>query len=265
MKTRNLILGIALMFTYTAESQAGWYSSGSSGKEAFANAIEDYSGSCTMTSVPWFPHDICVSDSSDLDKCIDGVEKWVDYMADAGHGEWRYATDSSARPEQWQDEDDDNDYNDAADFSYFSGHGSTSSGASSRSRLVDRRLHASETYFGDHDLEHIAFDSCQTLNSTGRTDFINANRNAGVHTIMGFDSNARDIKTTASKYGLYLDNGYTVTNAWRSATKAGHTSSHRAAYVRFYTSACNTANDTASSSSCDPTSGSLASTATWSL
>lgn len=214
--------------------------------ELYADAIEDYGG------------------SGDLSLCIDGTEKWIDHLDGAGYSNWGFSTDEHAFSWDYEDAHNDDIFNDSADFSYFSGHGNT--GAMNLHGLYgDNWVNASETRLGNQDLEVLAIDACQTLNATGRTQWINANRNDGVHWILGFHTNAVDITTTADKYGLYLSQGYDVDLAWMWATRAGHGSDRTGGLVRFYNSSCDTYWDDIHNLSCDPTSNAQSVEVTWTL
>ena len=158
----------------------------------------------------------------------------------------------------------DDSYNDQADLSYFSGHGSSGTLHFSNTYGYNA-LYASQTRWGNQDLDIIAMDACQVLNASGRSTFISTDVNDGVHWLMGFQTNAWDVSTTADLYGYYLAQGYYVDSAWIVAAQAGHDSSFTAATVHFRSSACNTWWDTATTVSCDPTSGSWGVSNTYTL
>ena len=233
----------------TTYSTGSWSTAADEGwKEVFTIAINDYSG----------------TGNGDLSACIPGSQAFRDRMYNAGWNNTRFYTDDDAWSTDWESAGSDNSYADAADFGYVSAHGS--SGAFYlNGNAGDNVVQASETRWGDSDLEVVSLDTCQTVDSAGRTAFISANLNRGVHFINGFQTNALDITTTADKYGYYLAQGYTVRAAWVQATKDGHGSDRTAAYVRFYNSSCDTYDDKLSSLACDPVSSSGYATATWSL
>lgn len=254
-RTSVLALGVfAVVSVFGTSAQAGYYTNGSwstspdeGTRELYGDAIDDYSG----------------TGSSNLNNCIDGLEKFIDRMEDISYTHWRYSTDEDAWSTDFEASGSDHLYGDAGEFGYFSGHGSTGKAKFNGSSGDD--LYATETELGDNDLEFMAFDSCKTLNASGRSDFIAANLGVGAHLIMGFESNASDITTTAKNYGKYLKDGYSVRSAWISATRDGHDASRTGAYVRFTSAACNTYSDTATSFSCDPEAGAYTATSTWTL
>jgi len=65
--------------------------------------------------------------------------------------------------------------------------------------------------WGDKDLEWIGLQSCQILGDTSRSYWANALN--GAHLILGWATNALDVKAGA-KWGKYMKKGLTVTQAW---------------------------------------------------
>lgn len=247
----SLILALATLSPAHASASAGtWtYDKDGSAWEIYADAVEKYNGT-----------------NPDLALCIDGVDQYVYYMGYKGYSIYREYTDNAAWPTDFEEAHGDDIYNDVGDFNYFSGHGNTGSfyfGYNPGSS--DLVVTASETWWGENDAEVVALDSCLSLDSTGRSAFGSANLNSGLHYIMGFATVANDTAATAAYYGYYLYAGYGVRDAWHYAADAGHDATHTAAYVRFYNYTCDTYSDDAVTVSCDPTSGSSYSYATWTL
>lgn len=242
-------------FLLASSASAGWYTSGSWSTaadegtyEVFGHACDDWSG----------------TGNTNLTATISGLELWIDWMGLAGYANYKYGTDANAWASAWEQASSDDSYADAADFAYVSTHGASDSVAFNGSS-GDDALTSSETRWGNGDNEAVAIDACKVLDSTGRSRFGTANKNDGSHYIFGFSSNSLDTDTTADFYGMYLESGYSLKNAWKYATQAGHLSSYTGAYVRFYSASCNTSTDTAYAASCDPKSGSSAATSTWAL
>lgn len=244
---------IALSFTAASAAAAGYeYGTGldtsqDDANQFFADAIEDY----TPTG------------AGNLSWCIDGVESFADWLVAAGHEDGLVYTDGDAWSADFEWYRHDDIYNDAADISYFSGHGS--SGAFHFGNATYPMVRAGETRWGDQDVEFVALDACSSLDYRGRYKFATNNQDEGVHYILGFATSAWDTTVTADYFGMYLWAGYPVRSAWTYATMAGHDSSFQGAYVRFKTHSCDTVNDTLTSQACDPTSGSSFRTAVWDL
>ena len=235
------LASLATLAFLSAPVHANYYTNGTwstspdeGNREIYGDAVEDYSG----------------TGSSNLNQCVNGLEDFIYWMEFINYTRWQYSTDEDAWSWDFEDGELDETYGDAGDFAYFSGHGST--GYAKFNGDYGDNLYDTETLLGNNDLEFMAFDSCQTVNAAGRTDFIAANEGLGLHFVFGFQSTALDISTTARNYGIYNMVGYTVRNAWVTATMDGHSSSKTGAYVRFYEAGCDTLNETATSFACDP-------------
>jgi hypothetical protein len=216
-------------------------------REHFADAVEDYTG----------------TGNSNLGQCIDGVSAMKNQLSSTSYTNYRIFTDASASSNDWQSATDQT-WADGGDLAYFSGHGN--SGVFVMNGAVgDSVVWYNETQWGNGDVEVVAMDACKTLDAAGRTNFGNANVNDGVHWILGFESNANDTAVTATNYGYYLRSGYGIGLAWVTATRDGHDATQTGAYVRFTSTACNTASETLTSLTCDPTSGVTTATYRWSL
>jgi hypothetical protein len=253
--TTRIATLLATSLLLSAAAHAGYASSGSWNTttkdeglfEHFAGAVEDYNG----------------TGNSNLGLCIDGVNELRGHIENIGYTNYRIYTDNSVYSTEWESSYD-RYYADAGDLAYFSGHGGSGlfvmNGAAG-----DDLVWWGETRWGDKDVEVVAMDACQVLDATGRANMGDANAYDGVHWLLGFESNANDVSTTASHYGYYLRMGYSIGSAWRYATRDGHSWTQTGAYVRFTSSSCNTAYDTATSMSCDPTSGVTIASSRWSL
>lgn len=253
-KFRFLFISAVLLLGSTA--RAGYFSKGKiltspddAQTEAFGVGVEDYSG----------------TGGGNLQFCIDAVQSWIGHLESAGVANWHYCTDPNGWSTDWENSGGDDVYNDAGDLSYFCGHGSSGRFYFNGSK-GDDLVSASETRWGNNDVEVVAIDACQVLDASGRTSYGNANINDGVHYILGFDSNALDIVTTGQYFGYYLRNGYSVRSAWNLATREGHSSSFTGAYVRFTSQSCDTYGDSLfGMAPCNPTSTTKFYTSTWTL
>lgn len=239
----------------TSFAYAGWYTNDTWSTtadegtyEAFAHACDDWSG----------------TSNGNLAATISGATLWLGYVGQAGYTHYKFGTDANAWSSSWEQANSDDSYVDAGDFAYLATHGSSAT-AYFNGSSGDDKLTASETQWGNNDDEAIAFDTCQVLDATGRSAFASYNKNDGIHYLFGFSSNALDITTTASYYGMYMKDGTKLSSAWKSATQKGHTSAYTGASVRFYTGSCDTSTDTAYATSCDPKKSSSTSSSTWAL
>ncbi len=253
--TLSILGGLTLLSLSQSTALANYYTNGTwstspdeGNREIYGDAVEDYSG----------------TGSSNLSNCISGLEKFIDKMEVISYTRWQYSTDEDAWSTDFEASGVEDLYGDAGDFGYFSGHGNTGY-ARYNGDYGDDYLYDTETEYGDNDMEFMAYDSCYTVNAAARPDYISQNEGRGVHIIFGFQSTSLDINTTAKNYGKYMKDGYTVRNAWVTSTMDGHTSSRTGAYVRFYTAACDTLNETATSFACDPEVGVGTVEFTWSL
>lgn len=200
--------------------------------------------------------------NSTLSQTTNEVNAFITQMVPFGYSNYRHYTDSSAWSKDFEQSGYDASYNEVGDFNYYSGHGG-SGGFSFCASVGDNWVSASETHWGDADVDLVALDSCNSLDAAGRTAFGTANLNAGIHYIVGFESTASDIVTTGDKYGYYLKNGYYVDTAWWYAVNDGHGVGAIAADVRFTSASCNTWFDKGATVSCDPKSGSSYVSATY--
>lgn len=250
----SFIATLAMTTLFTTSALAAGYQYGAgldtgpdANQEFFADAIEDYS------PVGY----------SNLSLCIDGVESFADWMVASGYEDGVVWTDEHAWSSDFEWYRSDNSQNDAADISYFSGHGSSGAIYFGDTTYPITRYY--ETRWGDNDVEFVALDACSTLDYRGRYKFATANLDEGVHYILGFATGALDVSTTAEQFGLYLWAYFPVRGAWMFATMNGHPTGHQAAYVRFTSPGCDTYNDSLRSFACDPDSGSSFRTSVWDL
>lgn len=252
----SLALTVGLLSTpaFAGAGYGGTFStSGEDGvTELFADAVEDYSGTGMKS----------------LGVCTDEVQAWITNLAGLTSN-YKYYYDSTAWSSDFESTFD-GYYADAADFSYFSGHGSTYAFYFNGSSGDDVGT-SWETSFGS-DVEFVHFSSCNTLDAASRTNWAAWNLNDGVHWLFGFQSQALDVTTTGSLDGYYLANGYYVDTAWWLATDAGHPTANDSAGVpytssslQFTSSACNTWWDRGTSYTCDPTSGAWTAEYTYTL
>ena len=216
-------------------------------REVFAACVDDYHG------------------AGDLASACAGADWFVSYLYASGYTNTLVFSDDDAQAMDFQESGADDRYNDSGDFSLFSGKGSSGSFAFGAGWSGDLTVSGSETQWGEVDVEVVAIDASLTLDITGRVAFAAANINDGVHSILGFDTTTYDMTTTPAYYGYFLNHGYTVLDAWHYAADLGHIWTHAAAYVRFYSGACDTFGDTAASVSCNPTSGSSYTWSVWTL
>lgn len=250
-----LLGGLVSASLFQPVAMANYYTNGTwstspdeGNREIYGDSVEDYSG----------------TSSANLHNCTAGLEKFIDKMENIGYTRWQYSTDEDAWSKDFEASGLEDLYGDAGDFGYFSGHGGGGY-AKYNGDLGDNYLYDTETEYGDNDMEFMAYDSCNTVNAAARTDYITQNQGRGVHYIFGFQTTSIDVTTTAKNYGKYMKDGYTVRNAWISATMDGHPSSKTGAYVRFYNSSCDTFSETATAFACDPKTSPSSVEYTWSL
>lgn len=256
MKTSTTAaLALAGLTLLSSTARAGWHTSGpwstsdqdGSTWEVYGDAINDFSG----------------TGLSNLSNCVPGVLAWAGRMRNAGYS-YQVGTDQDAWSSDFEEVNFDDSYADASDYAYVSTHGASNfvffNGAHG-----DDGLTANETFWGELDMDVIAFDACNVLDANGRQQYINNAINDGVHYLLGFDSLALDTSSTADLYAYYLTQGYTHRAAWFTATTTSHPAGYVASYVRFRSGGCDTYNDTMNVVSCDPKSGSWAMTSTWAL
>lgn len=237
--------------------QAGWFTGGSWSTssdegvyEVFAHGVEDYSG----------------SGATNTTYCNDNAADFIAQMVAAGYSNYKYGTDANAWSSSWEEANLDDSYADAADFAFVSAHGSASASyVLFNGSSGDNKLYYSDTSWGDGDVEAVAIHSCQQLNAAGMKNYGSSNKNDGVHYIFGFATNAVDSDYVGYYYGYYMKNGYTLSSAWKTATRNTHTSAYTGGQLRFYNGSCNTGSDTAYSTSCDPKSSSSYASFTWTL
>ncbi len=196
--------------------------------------------------------------------CPTGSGSWITQVSGAGYGNYYHGTDTDAWSLDWEEAGYDWFYNDSADISFYCGHGFPG-GFTFNGSAGDNVLYASESSWGNGDLEAVHLQTCQALSATGRSAFISANLGDGVHWILGFETNALDTSSTPDLDGYYLKLGYDFDTSWYWATSATHDSPYIAAAVRFTSSACNTYYDDVYSMSCDPTSSPWSAEYTWAL
>lgn len=198
--------------------------------------------------------------------CPTGSGSWLTQIYNsAGYTNYYHGTETDAWSSDWEEASGDWFFNDAADVSFYCGHG-FSGGFTFNGSSGDNVVYASETNWGNGDVEAVHLQSCQVLNAAGRAALISANLNDGVHWILGFETNALDTSSMPDLDGYYLKLGYDYDTAWYLAASSTHDSTFVGAAVRFATSTCNTYyDDIYSTVSCDPKSSSLSYSYTWTL
>ena len=254
MRESTFFLLAPLALLVASPASATWYADGSWSTssdeglyEAFAHGVDDYAGT-----------------SNDLSNCGNAFQEFRGYLASTGYSNFKGGTDAEGWSTAWEESSVDDDYVDSSDFAYFCGHGSSHK-AHFYGSGGDDELAPPETNWGEVDVEAIVFDSCMTLDGSGRKAFGIYSKNDGVHHVMGFHGYALDYSTTAAWYGYYLQLGYRIGTSWKTATRTTHSSSYKGGRVRFYSSSCDTRLDTAYSTACDPTSGSSYKKYKWTL
>lgn len=174
----------------------------------------------------------------------DSAIAFYDNMFDAGFDKvfdkgWKDSNSS-----QWVAESDTN-FVDSIDIAWFEGHGKSNSPAMPRFTLHDcwydievyppipvgdfDEVEANNTEFGNTDLEWALLYSCTVLNLTCISEWDNAFE--GVHGLCGFDTVVQAPKnstvTFGDKVGYYLKNGYSIGDAWKTASQWWTSSSER--------------------------------------
>lgn len=120
---------------------------------------------------------------------------------------------------------------DTVHIAFFSGHGGPTGPIFGIADRDDGRARNTEVRWGNGDLNWIAFDACQLLSQDGVFDRW---RNAfhGLHIILGFHTTCHDESKRGRYFAGYLNDGYTVIQAWKKACKETEGSSTQWAYVR---------------------------------
>jgi hypothetical protein len=120
---------------------------------------------------------------------------------------------------------------DSVHIAFFSGHGVPTGHLFGVAGHDDGRAHHTEIKWGNKVLNWIAFDACQLLRENGVFDRW---RDAfdGLHIILGFHTTCSDERKRGRYFAEYLNDGYTVLNAWKKACKETEGSGTKWAYLR---------------------------------
>lgn len=197
--------------------------------------------------------------------CIRGAKKWKKQMKKIGYDNYKLFTNRDSDAPDWRESQEDHLYVDAADFAFICTHGGPGYFLFNDDGTAEE-VHWNETHWGDQDVEAVAMQSCQTLRHTFIQDFANQHRDAGVHSILGYQDNAWDTGRVGKYYGKYLRQGYAVWLAWRMGTKKAEWKWYnRASRLQYVSSTCDTWGNTAYGSSCDPVSNSEIYWSYWTL
>ena len=246
---RNVLTSLALLSTLAASTPAfaGWSTVGTMSTTADEGSKELFAEGTGGTY-----------------SCPTGSGAWLTQVYAGGYTNYYHGTEAEAWSSDWEESGSDWFFNDAADISFYCGHG-FSGGFTFGGSAGDNVVYSTETRWGNGDLEAVHLQTCSALDAAGRSAFAAANINRGVHWILGFQTTALDTSSTADLDGYYLKLGYDYDTSWYYATSSTHGSESVAAAVRFVSSSCNTYYDDIYSMSCDPTSGAWTVETTWTL
>lgn len=120
---------------------------------------------------------------------------------------------------------------DNVDIVFFSGHGSPSGALFGIADLDDGTVRPTEVRWGNKDLEWIAFDACNMLERDGVFSRWGP-AFKGVHIILGFHTTTGDEAERGGYFAGYMNEGYTVREAWIKACKETEDASTDWAYLR---------------------------------
>jgi hypothetical protein len=100
-----------------------------------------------------------------------------------------------------------------------------------------------EVRWGDRNLEWIAFDACELLQRAGVFGRWGWPVFKGLHYVLGFHTTCSDEANRGRYFAEYLNDGWTVRNAWIKACQLTEGSTVEWAYLRAGTSSADTYND----------------------
>lgn len=163
----------------------------------------------------------------DLENCDDDAGGFYDTLGDAGWTKmFNYGNDDA-----WESDFEkasvggkDNLIVDGVDFAYFAGHGDEEFLLFSTNHDEDgshkKKVHYSETRWGDGDLEWIALASCKVLHPDYKDEWIaHACEGKHLHALMGFKTAMPDTPTLGETFADKLLDGKGIKDAWKTATK----------------------------------------------
>lgn len=251
----------ALLFvasTLVASSaHAGWYTGGTWDHAPDEGLVEQL----VFTVKNWSGTGL-----HDLNGCTQSGKKLQKQFRKAGYTNRIRGTNGNAWASSWTQDDREDLYVDSADHAFVCTHGGSGHIAFNDNEVGSMvYVWYSDVYWGDVDVETIAFQSCSLIDDAGRTNYRNQLIHSGIHYLLAFRSMGTDNRRLGHYYGYYARRGYKLRTAWRKATKRTHDSSREGAYLRFTSVPCNTANDTATYSSCDPVVNASARYSSWTL
>jgi hypothetical protein len=131
---------------------------------------------------------------------------------------------------------------DNVDMVFFSGHGSPN-GFHFGVKTDDAVARPTEIRWGDKDLEWIALDACNVLESAGVFDRWGWPVFKGLHYILGFHTTTSDEADRGRLLAQYLNNGETMRRAWIKACQDTEGSDTQWAYLRADAEGTDTYND----------------------
>lgn len=186
-------------------------------REVMVEWIEDYSG----TSWP------------NLDDQEEEALGFYNGLADLGWTKYAEFGNDAAYESDWEKSSVggvDYSWVDATDFAYFTGHGTPNAFLFSLNMDGDgfyqNRVHHSEVYWGDKDLEWVCLGCCSCLKyeDAGGTDIWDRwgaySRWGGLHGILGFAGTSYATGSSlTNKFVDYLAEPKTIADSWKRATK----------------------------------------------
>ena len=132
---------------------------------------------------------------------------------------------------------------DNVDIVFFSGHGSPSGFLFGVAGKDDGQATPGEIRWGNKELEWIALDACQVLERDGVFDRWGWPVFKGLHYMLGFHTTCADEPNRGRYFAEYLNDGWSVRDAWIKAAKETEGSSKEWAYLRADAAGTNTFND----------------------
>ena len=121
---------------------------------------------------------------------------------------------------------------DSVDIAFFSGHGSSTGFLFGVAGKDDGKAASTEIKWGNNDLEWVALDACEVLSRDGVFDRWGWPVFAGLHYILGFHTTCADESKRGRYFAQYLNDGWTVREAWIKAAQDTEGSGTQWAYLR---------------------------------
>jgi len=121
-------------------------------------------------------------------------------------------------------------WGDTVDFAFLSGHGNTGGVVFGRMDRDNGTMHRTEVRLGNTRLNWLAVDACEVLHADGLPAWTAAF--GGLHYILGFHTVCGDEANRGRYLAGYLNQGFTVREAWIRACQETEGSATEWAYLR---------------------------------